>query len=37
MEYDYIFKIIIIGNTNVGKTQILNSYVKEFQKDVKPT
>ena len=37
MEHDYVFKIIIIGNTNVGKTQILNSYTQEFQKDVKPT
>ena len=31
------FKIIIIGDSNVGKTQILNSYLKEFKKDVKST
>ena len=37
MEHDYVFKIISIGNTNVGKTQILNSYTQKFQKDVKPT
>ena len=31
------FKIIIIGDSNVGKTQILNSYLKEFKKNVKST
>ena len=31
------FKIIIIGDSNVGKKQILNSYLKEFKKDVKST
>ena len=26
--YNYIFKIIIIGDSNTGKTSILNRYVK---------
>ena len=37
IDFHYYFKIILIGNSNVGKTQILNSYIKEFQKDVKNT
>ena len=36
-NFQELFKIIIIGDLNVGKTQILNSYLKEFKKDVKST
>ena len=27
-DYDYIFKILIIGNSFVGKTKLLNCYIK---------
>ena len=28
-EYDYLFKLIIVGDTNVGKTNIMSKYVKD--------
>ena len=27
--YDYLFKIILIGDTQVGKTNILSKYIKD--------
>jgi len=37
-NYDMIFKIIIIGDSNVGKTNILTKYLKdEFDPNSKPT
>ncbi len=37
-EYDFIFKIVIIGDSSVGKTGILNRYLhNEFYKDTKAT
>ena len=37
-NYDMIFKIIIIGDSNVGKTNILNKYLRdEFDPNSKPT
>ena len=37
-DYDYLFKIIIIGESGVGKTNILNRYINnEFLKDSKAT
>ena len=26
-EFDYLFKIVIIGDSGVGKTNLLNKYV----------
>ena len=38
MEKDgFCFKIIIIGDMSVGKTQILSSYTDKFKEKVKPT
>ena len=32
--YDILFKIILVGDTSVGKTNIINKYIKnEFQED----
>ena len=28
-EYDYLFKLIIVGDTNVGKTNIMSKYIKD--------
>ena len=28
-EYDYLFKLIIVGDTNVGKTNIMSKYTKD--------
>lgn len=37
-EYDYIFKAVLIGDSAVGKSNILSRYAKgEFQLDSKPT
>ena len=33
--FEELFKIFLVGDSNVGKRQILNSYIKEFEKDVK--
>lgn len=30
MSYDYLFKIIIIGDTDVGKTNILSRFINEY-------
>jgi len=38
MEKDgFCFKIIIIGDMSVGKTQILSSYTDKFKEKIKPT
>ena len=37
MKDEYTFKIIIIGDTNVGKTQILNAYTDEFKEKSETT
>lgn len=34
MDYDYVFKIIILGDTFVGKSNLINHY---FKKDIKPS
>ena len=32
--YDVLFKIILVGDTSVGKTNIINKYIKnEFHED----
>jgi len=37
-EYDYLFKIILIGESGVGKTNLLNRYISnDFLKDSKAT
>lgn len=37
-EYDYIMKLILIGDASVGKTNILNKYLKnEFDPNSKST
>ena len=28
-EYDYLFKLIIVGDTNVGKTNIMSKYIRD--------
>ena len=33
MEYDYLFKILIIGDSSVGKTSIMNRYTSEMYND----
>ena len=29
MEYDYLYKVILLGNSGSGKTTIMNSYLKD--------
>jgi len=37
-RFDYLIKIVIIGDTNVGKTNIVSNLVEDkFRKDTKPT
>ena len=37
-KFDYIFKILFLGGVGVGKTSIINRYVKNIiQNDQKPT
>ena len=37
-EYDYLFKIVLIGDSGVGKTNILTRFIKnEFNLESKPT
>ena len=28
-EYDYLFKLIIVGDTNVGNINIMSKYIKD--------
>ena len=36
--YDILFKIILVGDTSVGKTNIINKYIKnEFHDDLNAT
>ena len=34
MKGEFVFKIIIVGDTNVGKTQILNSFTNKFEEKI---
>lgn len=37
-KYDYLFKIVLVGDTGVGKTNLLARYVKgELPKNPEPT
>ena len=37
-EYDYLFKLILVGDSYVGKTNILSKYIKnEFNQNTKST
>ena len=37
-DYDMIFKIVIVGDSSVGKTNIMNKYLKnEFKEDSRAT
>ncbi len=37
-DYDYLFKCVLIGDSHVGKTQILSKYIDNyFVVDSKPT
>ena len=37
-KYDYLFKVVFVGDAAVGKTQIINNFVRnEFSNDYKPT
>ena len=33
LEYDYLFKILIIGDSGVGKSALLNRYCDDFYTD----
>ena len=37
-DYDFLFKIVLIGDSSVGKTNIMNKYLKDiFKQDSKAT
>ena len=37
-EYDFLFKIVLIGDSNVGKSNVLQRYVSnDFQKESRTT
>ena len=37
-DFDFLFKIVLIGDSGVGKTNILSQFIKkEFSEDNKPT
>ena len=36
-DYDHVFKIIILGDSNVGKTAILNRFADETYYETIPT
>lgn len=36
-SYDYSFKILLIGDSGVGKSSILLSYISNFVQDLSPT
>ena len=33
MDYDYLFKLLVIGNSNVGKSAMLNRFVDDIFDD----
>ena len=38
MDFDYIFKYILVGNASVGKSALLHMFVnKKFNIDTNPT
>ncbi len=37
-DYDFLFKIVLIGDSGVGKTNLLSRFTKgEFNQESKPT
>lgn len=37
-DYDFLFKLVIVGDSNVGKTQILSRFIDDqFVINSKPT
>ena len=37
-EYDFVFKIIFVGTTDTGKTNLINKYINnEFSINIRPT